>query len=84
MCARRFLVAHRFNLVIGVGAGVFLAACRFSFSASTASQVTALAYEKGEAKKYVLHGALFFGNAMRFHTHFDFDNDPEEVVLVLP
>ena len=35
----------------------------------------------GEPKRYILDGKLFFGSALRFHTFFDVDNDPEQVVL---
>ena len=36
-------------------------------------------------KRYVLaQGKLFFGSAMRFHRHFDVDNDPADVTLELP
>ena len=34
-------------------------------------------------KRYAVQGKLFFGSAMRFHTFFDVDNDPSEVVLEL-
>merc|ERR1719326_2822170 len=60
----------QFNLVIGVGAGVFLACARYAYGASLETHVTALKAEEGAPKRYVLTGPLFFGSAMRFHKPF--------------
>jgi len=74
-----------FNLVIGVGVGLFLACFRFTYCQSLATNVRVKAAGLPNApKRYAVEGKLFFGSAMRFHTFFDVDNDPQEVVLELP
>ena len=111
-----------YNLVIGVGVGLFLAALGFSWQSSQVRvhgmlagactpcvcarvgggsssrrvlslrarvarqevDVRVLEATPGR-KRYVLaQGKLFFGSAMRFHRHFDVDNDPADVTLELP
>jgi SulP family sulfate permease len=73
-----------FNLVVGVGVGLVLACVRFAYCQSIHTNVVVAASEPGQAKRYALQGKLFFGSALRFHTFFDVDNDPDEVVLELP
>ena len=68
-----------YNLVVGVGVGVVLAALRFTYSASLVTDVTVAAGAAGGPKRYVLAGKLFFGSSLRFHTFFDVDTDPDEV-----
>jgi SulP family sulfate permease len=73
-----------FNLVYGVGVGIALSTLRFAYEASLDTNVVAAPLVAGsDTKRYVLEGRLFFGSAMRFHTFFDVDNDPSEVVLVM-
>ena len=72
-----------FSLVIGAGVGLVLACVRFAYAASVATNVVALPTKPGEPKRYSVEGKLFFGSALRFHTFFDVDNDPSDVVLVL-
>jgi len=72
-----------FNLVVGVGVGLFLASARFAYAASLDTDVLVRPTAPGTPKKYAVQGKLFFGTALRFHTFFDVDNDPEEVVLEL-
>jgi len=71
------------NLVVAVGVGVVLATLRFTYAASLGTDVKVASALAGAPKRYELEGKLFFGSAMRFHTFFDVDNDPEEVVLVM-
>ena len=74
----------QFNLVIGVGVGLVLAALRFAYATSLETNVVVTrGAAPGATKRYAVQGKLFFGSAMRFHTFFDIDNDPEEVVLEL-
>jgi SulP family sulfate permease len=68
------------NLVVGVGVGLVLSTLRFSWAVSQEAQVR-VAEVDAEKKVYDLEGKLFFGNAMRFHTYFDVENDPEAVTL---
>ena len=74
-----------FNLVVGVGVGLVLACFRFTYCQSLATNVLVKSAGAADApKRYAVQGKLFFGSAMRFHTFFDVDNDPSEVVLELP
>jgi len=73
-----------YNLVIAVGAGLFLACARFAYTASLETDVRVRqGASKSAPKRYQLVGKLFFGSTLRFHTFFDVDNDPSEVVLEL-
>merc|ERR1719487_1708578 len=49
----------QFNLVIGVGAGVFLACARYAFAASLETSLSVAKSVEGEPKRYVLEGPLF-------------------------
>jgi SulP family sulfate permease len=72
----------QYNLVMGVGAGLVLSALRFSWGASQEVNLTIVA-ASADKKSYALEGKLFFASAMRFHTLFDIENDPQAVTLQL-
>jgi len=69
------------NLVYAVGVGLVLAALRYAWESSQEFAIEAS--EHGDSKIYRVSGRLFFGTSMRFHTHFDYDNDPVNIELQL-
>lgn len=71
----------QFNLVIGVGVGLVLSTLRFAYASSLETNLRVKKTSTSGSKRYALQGKLFFGSAMRFHTLFDIDSDPDEVVL---
>jgi SulP family sulfate permease len=73
------------TLVYGVGAGLVMAALRFSWTSSEQIKITAdPEASSAEHKVYTVKGQrLFFAASMRFHTFFDYEADPKSVELVL-
>lgn len=69
------------NLVYAVGVGLVMAAFRYAWESSQEFLVEEQLNENG--KVYLVHGKLFFGTSMRFHTLFDYAQDPGEVTLQL-
>uniref|UniRef100_A0A7S2F2H0 SLC26A/SulP transporter domain-containing protein n=1 Tax=Alexandrium andersonii TaxID=327968 RepID=A0A7S2F2H0_9DINO len=71
------------NLVYAVGAGLALSGLRYAWDSSLSFVIQSAPGDVAESKVYHVHGRLFFGTAMRFHTYFDYVDDPDTVVLCL-
>jgi len=69
------------NLVYAVGVGLVMASLRYAWESSQEMKIEET-WEDG-AKVYIVHGVLFFGTSMRFHTNFDYAGDPDEVKIKL-
>ena len=61
---------------------VHTSARRYAYASSTRLVVVGTLQPDG-SKLYVNRGPLFFGCAMKYHEHFDVNNDPPKVHLVL-
>lgn len=69
------------NLVYAVGVGLVMASLRYAWETARELDIED-AWQDG-AKVYLVRGRLFFGTSMRFHTYFDYAEDPEEVTIAL-
>jgi len=69
------------NLVYAVGVGLVLASLRYVWDMSQ-ELVIEETWNDG-AKVYFVRGRLFFATSMRFHTYFDYAEDPDEVTIYL-
>merc|ERR1711874_477793 len=69
------------NLVYAVGVGLVMAALRYAWDSS--QEFSIVGQKLSGARVYVIKGKLFFATSMRFHTAFDYENDPTEVELQL-
>jgi sulfate permease, SulP family len=72
------LLTH--DLAKGVLAGVLLSVLLFGWQAA---QIRAIATQTEESKIYHVSGQLFFGSATPFIELFDWDHDPEAIVIDL-
>merc|ERR1712217_819894 len=70
------------NLVYAVAVGLVLAALRYAWETSQEFSIRTEMKADG-TKIYNVDGKLFFGTSMRFHTLFDYDADPENVIVKL-
>ena len=68
------------DLAIAVIAGVIVSALVFAWEKGKEIKVKNFTNQEGQ-KVYVLDGALFFGSVTSFKDIFDFQNDPEHVVI---
>lgn len=71
------------NLAFGVGAGVVLAALMFARRVAHLSQVTAVEDPDGEEVVYRVGGELFFASSSNLGDEFDYDGDPDRIVIDL-
>ncbi|CEM20271.1 unnamed protein product [Vitrella brassicaformis CCMP3155] len=69
------------NLAIAVGIGLCIAALVYAWD--SANRMTVECGTVDNTKYYEVKGNIFFASRMRFERLFDFDNDPERVVIVL-
>jgi len=69
------------NLVYAVGVGLVMAALRYAWETSQDFVIEEQMLEG--SKVYFVRGKLFFGTSMRFHTFFDYAQDPDEVTIHL-
>mmetsp|Transcript_112972 Transcript_112972/g.319997 ORF Transcript_112972/g.319997 Transcript_112972/m.319997 type:complete len:229 (+) Transcript_112972:1-687(+) len=69
------------NLVYAIGIGLVMATLRYAWESS--QELVVFAQMREGVKVYTVNGKLFFGTSMRFHTVFDYENDPEQVELHL-
>lgn len=68
------------DLAIAVITGVIIAALVFAWQ--TAKNIyTDKSINDAGVKEYKLHGPLFFGSVAQFKTLFDFQEDPQEVII---
>lgn len=67
------------DLAIAVITGVIMAALVFAWE--TARNIRADQEIHNGIKEYKIHGPLFFGSVTQFHSLFDIENDPEEVII---
>lgn len=67
------------DLAFAVGAGVVASALGFAWKQSTT--LNANNALEGSRKLYLLNGPLFFGTTSQFHSVFDPNEDPSEVIL---
>ena len=68
-----------FDLVIAVIAGVIISAIVFAWQHG--KNIRATVKEEANKKLYKLDGPLFFGSASSFKELFDFQNDPEDIII---
>ncbi len=71
------------NLAEGVLAGVVLAALLFARRVAGFAQVTAVTDPDGTETVYRVGGELFFASSSDLADHFDYENDPPNVVIDL-
>lgn len=69
------------NLVYGVALGMLLAGLRYAWDSSQDFEVESIVVD--DTKVYFVKGRLFFATAMHFHACFDYENDPDKVVIFL-
>ena len=67
------------NLAIAVLVGIILASLVFAWQ--TAKNIHAIESEQDEVKTYHIDGPLFFGSTRNFLALFDFENDPNEIII---
>jgi SulP family sulfate permease len=67
------------DLAIAVITGVIISALAFAWK--HARVFAEVKIEEDGAKVYELDGILFFGSATTFSDHFDFKNDPKDIIL---
>jgi len=80
MIATVAVVVYTHNLALGVGVGVVLSALIFGWRiASRITLDTRLA--PNGAKRYTVHGPLFFGTMTHFVERFDAKNDPDRIII---
>jgi len=70
------------NLVEAVGAGLLLAVLRYAWESSKDITIDKVTSGKDRVVYHVA-GKLYFGTSMRFHTLFDYEEDPDSVDIVL-
>ncbi len=71
------------NLAVGVIAGVLLASLLFAWRLSSVVDVTAVSSSDGTRRTYAIAGQLFFASSSRLPDLFDYDEDPDHVILDL-
>lgn len=68
------------NLAIAVIIGVIISA--LSFAWNSAKKIHAhVTYDENQVKHYGIDGPLFFGSVTAFKEIFDYNNDPDEIVI---
>ncbi|TYP81891.1 SulP family inorganic anion transporter [Blastococcus xanthinilyticus] len=75
------LVTH--NLAIGVGVGVLVACVLFARRVAHLVEVTSVLAPDGGTRSYRVHGALFFASSNDLVHQFDYNGDPQTVVVDL-
>ena len=75
------LITH--NLAIGVAAGVLVACVLFARRVAHLVDVTSVTDPDGGTRVYNVHGALFFASSNDLYTQFDYNDDPENVIIDL-
>ncbi|SEL54704.1 sulfate permease, SulP family [Blastococcus sp. DSM 46786] len=75
------LITH--NLAIGVGVGVLVACVLFARRVAHLVEVTSVLDPDGGTRVYSVHGALFFASSNDLVSQFDYNGDPESVVVDL-
>ena len=71
------------NLAIGVGAGVIVAMVAFARKVAHVVEVTSVTDPDGSTEVYAVTGQLFFASSNDLVHFFDYDGDPEKVVIDL-
>jgi len=72
------IVVYTHDLAKGVLAGVVMSAIIFGWKMSRLKASTSI---ESETKKYRISGQLFFGTMSHFIELFDFNNDPDHIVI---
>ncbi|CCG02054.1 SulP family inorganic anion transporter [Blastococcus saxobsidens] len=75
------LITH--NLAIGVAAGVLVACVLFARRVAHLVDVTSVTDPDGGTRVYNVHGALFFASSNDLIYQFDYNDDPQTVVIDL-
>ncbi|WP_346622389.1 SulP family inorganic anion transporter [Blastococcus montanus] len=75
------LITH--NLAIGVGVGVLVACVLFARRVAHLVEVTSVGDPDGDTRVYSVHGALFFASSNDLIYQFDYNDDPQNVVIDL-
>ncbi|MCF6742752.1 SulP family inorganic anion transporter [Blastococcus sp. KM273128] len=75
------LITH--NLAIGVGVGVLTACVLFARRVAHLVEVTSVTDPDGGTRVYSVHGALFFASSNDLVSQFDYNGDPDNVVIDL-
>lgn len=71
------------NLAIGVGAGVIVAMVGFARKVARFVEVTSVTDPDGSTEVYAVTGQLFFASTNDLVHAFDYDGDPDDVVIDL-
>jgi len=71
------------NLAIGVGAGVIVAMVAFARKVAHVVEVTSVTDPDGSTEVYAVTGQLFFASSNDLVHFFDYDGDPDKVVIDL-
>src|SRR5690606_2311998 len=80
MLATVGVTVYTHNLALGVGVGVILSALIFGWNIASKLDVSSRITPNG-AKRYTLHGQLFFGTTTAFIEAFDAAGDPDRIVI---
>lgn len=76
------VLTYYYNLMISVGAGMFLASLRFSWQSAQPLEITSVENpESPGLKRYKLKGNLFFASKEVLAKNFSVDKDPEMVEI---
>merc|ERR1712070_349482 len=71
-----------FNLMVSVGAGMFLATLRFAWQAKQPLDLEAIVLpETPDFKVYRIKGNLFFASKEKLTSVFDFEKDPDHIEI---
>jgi len=69
------------NIMISIGLGIFISALVFAWDSQRRMSVDCSTIEG--TKYYEVSGPVFFGSKVKFESMFDYDNDPDHIVIVL-
>jgi SulP family sulfate permease len=75
-------LTYFFNLMVSVGAGMFLATLRFAWQAQQPLAVEVIVLpETPDVKVYRIKGNVFFASKEKLASAFDFENDPNRIEI---
>jgi MFS superfamily sulfate permease-like transporter len=75
-------LTYFFNIMVSVGAGLFLATLRFAWQAQQPLAVEVIVLpETPDVKVYRIKGNLFFASKEKLASAFDFENDPNRIEI---
>jgi SulP family sulfate permease len=74
------IVTVAMDLAVAVLTGIILASLVFAWQTAKKINAKTFIYKDG-SKEYVLYGPLFFGSTTCFKSLFDYNKDPQEVII---